>query len=342
MARRILVVTGDHARPDPTKWDGRYTADDLDLHGTMVEALGSLPEYSCEVAVEHDELLDRLRDDPPDLVLNFCDTGFHNVPEQELHLPALLELLGIPYTGADPAGLVLCYDKHLVGLVARDLGIPVPRGIFLPAASAIPDDEVFYPALIKPVHADGSVGIIPESVVHTRRDAEHHFAWLRRMMPHADVIWQEYLTGPEFGLTLIGNPGTGFSALPALEVDYSSLVDDLPKILAFESKTGPETRYEAVKLRPARLPDPMLSELQSRAERLFVRLQCRDYARFDFRADQDGRVKLLEVNPNPAWSSAAKMAVMARHAGMSYPGLLRLILDTAWDRVFRSTTFPSP
>lgn len=342
MRRRVLVVTGDHGRPDPTKWDGRYTADDLDLHETMVEALGSLPEYSFDFVVEHDLLIDRLLDDPPDLVLNFCDTGFHNVPEQELHLPALLELLGIPCTGAPPASLAFCYDKHLVGLVAHDLGIPVPRTIYLPSGASIPDGEAFYPALIKPVHADGSVGIIPDSVVYTRRDAEHQLAWLQCALPDAEVLWQEYLTGPELGLTLIGNSGTRFTALPPLEVDYSSLDADLPKILAFESKTGPETRYEAVKLRPARLPDKTLRELQARAERLFVRLQCRDYARFDFRADRHGRVKLLEVNPNPAWSSAAKMAVMARHAGMDYPDLLRLILDTAWARIVTSTTSPRP
>lgn len=333
MQRRVLVVTGDHARSDSTKWNGGYTADDLSLHEEMVAALRTLPSYEIDVLSRHEVLLERLLGDPPDLVLNFCDTGLDNVPAKEPHLPALLELLDVPFTGAGPAGLVLCYDKHVVERVAESLGVPVPRSLYLEPGTVPSETQAFYPALIKPARGDGSVGIFPESVVRSPDQAARHFAWLRRNLPGAAVLWQEYLPGPEYGLTLIGNPGVGFTALPPLEVDYSDLPEELPRILPFESKTGPGTRYSGVRLRPARLPPGVLEELRERAERLFARLGCRDYARFDFRASAEGEIFLLEVNPNPAWSAAAKMAIMAGYAGMSYTELLERILDVAWTRI---------
>lgn len=330
---RVLVITGDHSRSDPTKWSGGYTEDDLSLHEEMVAALRTLPRYHIDVLSRHGGLLERLLVDPPDLVLNFCDTGLDNVPAKEPHLPALLELLDIPFTGAGPVGLVLCYDKHVVERVADSLAVPVPQSLYLEPGVMPAETDAFYPALIKPACGDGSVGIFPQSLVHSREEAARHFAWLRRNLPDAPVLWQEYLPGPEYGLTLIGNPDTGLTALPTLEVDYSGLDQGLPPILPFESKTGPETRYSGVRIRQARLDPDTLRELQSRSGRLFVRLGCRDYARFDFRASADGEIRLLEVNPNPAWSPAAKMAIMAGYAGRSYADLLEMILDAASARI---------
>lgn len=326
---RILVLSGDHRRPDPTKWDGRYTADDLQLHEEMRAALATLAGHQFEFLVEHDRLIERLACAPPDLAFNLCDTGYRNVPTKELHVPALLELFDVPYTGAGPAALALCYDKHVVERVADALDIPVPRSLVLSPGEAEPPPAAFFPAMIKPVHGDGSVGIVPESVVRTPAEATTQLAWLGRHLPDEAILWQEYLDGPEYGMTLVGNPGTGFTALPPVEVDYSGVPGHLPRILAFETKTGPETRYSGIRLRRARLDETKRKELADRAERLFARLQCRDYARFDFRAGADGVIRLLEVNPNPAWSSAAKMAVMAGYAGMSYAGLLGAILDVA-------------
>jgi D-alanine-D-alanine ligase len=80
------------------------------------------------------------------------------------------------------------------------------------------------------------------------------------------------------------------------------------------------------------VPDRQLRAMQSASIELFGALGCRDYARFDFRTDAKGVIKLLEVNPNASWCSDSKMAVMAEIAGISYPEMLRKILDCAWRR----------
>lgn len=331
--RRVLVVTGDHSLPDPTKWDGRFAESDLELHQEMRAALETLDGTTCEFLTRHDELVDRVRRGGLDLVLNFCDTGFANAPERELHVPALLETLGIPYSGAPPAAMVLCYDKAIVRLVADSLGVPTPHETYLPAEARVDALDGPWPALIKPVEGDGSVGISRGAVVLDPVAARRQLDWFRRELPGRAALLQEFLPGREYGLALIGNRASGFSAFPPLEVDYGALPEELPRILAFESKTGPEMTYSAVRIRAAELDERTVALLRTRAELLFTRLGCRDYARFDFRTAADGEIKLLEVNPNPAWSSAGKLAQMARFAGTSYPELLSLLLETAWRRV---------
>ncbi len=331
--RRVLVITGDHALPDPTKWGGGYDDEDLALHAAMRAALESLDGYRFEFLSEHARLLDRIREHRPDLVLNLCDTGFGNIATRELHVPALLELNEVPYTGAPPACMVLSYDKAIVRLIADELGVPVPREVYLQGGRPPPPGADFYPALIKPVHGDGSVGITRDSVVHERAQATRLLDWFRSALPGRDALWQEFLSGTEYGIALIGNPGLGLRAFPPLEVDYEALPEALPPILAFESKTGPENPYGEVRIRPARLSTAQLQAMKGHAERLFARLQCRDYARFDFRTGADGVIRLLEVNPNPAWSKEAKLAKMAAFDGIDYPELLRLILASAEARV---------
>jgi len=336
---RVLVITGDHGLPDPTKWDGAYAAGDLELHDEMRAALATLPGYRFDFLSEHARLIERIDADPPDLVLNLCDTGFRNVATQELHVPALLELRGVPYTGAGPAGMVLCYDKAVVRAVAQAHGVAVPAELYLPAEAPLDElDELDgpaarWPALVKPAQGDGSEGIRPDAVVHDAGEARRCLERFRRDLPGRAALVQEYLPGAEYGVALVGNPGHGFTAFPPLEVDYGGLPEGLAPILAFESKTGPSSPYDAVRIRPARLEPGTVAALVRDSELLFERLQCRDYARFDFRTGSDGAIKLLEANPNPAWSSEGKLAKMARFGGTDYPGLLRLLLDTARRRL---------
>jgi D-alanine-D-alanine ligase len=330
---RVLVITGDHALPDPTKWDGAYAEGDLELHRETQAALESLPGYSFEFLTDHAALAARLERDPPELVLNFCDTGFRNVATQELHVAALLELHGIPYTGAGPAGMVLCYDKGIVRAVAQSHGVPVPGEVLVPAAGPVDLTGACWPSLIKPAQGDGSVGIRPDAVVRNEAEARRYLEWFRSELPGRAALVQEFLPGTEYGLGLVGNPAGGFVAFPPLEVDYSALPAGMSPILAFESKTGPSNPYDAVGIKPAELDAERIAEMRAHSELLFERLQCRDYARFDFRTDAAGRIKLLEANPNPAWSSQGKLARMAAFGETSYVRFLELILRTARGRL---------
>ena len=299
----MLVLTGDRTLPDPTKWGGGYTEHDLWLHSRMHEALGRLEPWTFEHFGDHARLIERLADgNRPAFVLNFCDTGFRNVASHELHVAALLEALDVAYSGAPPSCMVLCYDKPVVRLLARELGVPTPHELYF--APDAPWDLLHgatYPALIKPAQGDGSVGIDRHTLVHSPVDARKRIERFREELRGRAALVQEYLPGPEYGLALVGNPGLGLRALPLLEIDFRALPAELPPILPFESKTGPANPFSAVRFRPAELAPMLGARLRQDAEKLFTRLGCRDYARFDFRTGADGVIKLLEVNPNPAW-----------------------------------------
>src|SRR5262245_51125811 len=197
---RICVLTGDPRLPDLTKRDHRYNEEDFVTHRAMREAFESLPGFAFEFLDDHAALLERLPKDRPDLVINFCDTGFRNLATQELHVPALLEMVGVPYSGVSPACMAICYDKQIVRLVAGALDVPVPREICLEPDQKVPARADLYPALIKPNQADGSVGITKDAVVRTAAEAERYVAWLRRELPGRAVLMQEYLPGPEYGV----------------------------------------------------------------------------------------------------------------------------------------------
>ncbi len=283
---------------------------------------------------DHSALFDGILRAKPDLVVNFCDTGVFNEPTRELHLPAWLELHDIAYTGATPQAMVLCFDKQIVRLVAQALDVEVPQEAWLPAGAArdlLPD---IYPGLLKPNRADGSVGITKDAVVHDEAEARRYLEFLERKLPGRDVLWQEYLPGPEYGIGLIGNPATGLTALPTLEVDFSRLPAGFNPILSFESKADPDSPYwSVIGFERARLDAAVEARMAGWSKMLFGRFGLRDYGRFDFRVAADGRPKLMEINPNPAWGYDGKLAIMAGFAGASYARMLEMVIDAAIARL---------
>ena len=330
----VTVVMGDPRLPDTVKRDGVFNPEDMDTIRRLQDALSELPGYTFRYLDNHATLERDLSDLRTDLVFNLCDEGFNNDPFKELHVPAMLEALGIPYTGAGPAALAACYDKGLVRAVAMTLDVPVPLETHVRPGDQGATLPSVFPALLKPCYGDSSEGITKDAVVANEKALLDYLEKLRSTFPKRPVLVQEYLTGGEFSVSLIGNPDQGLRALPVLEVDFSQLDPKLPKILGYESKWEPDSAYwTQVRYREANLPELHQQQLVEHSARLFERLGCRDYARFDFRADAKGELKLLEVNPNPGWCWDGKVNLMAGFAGMRYSDLLGQILGSAVERL---------
>lgn len=331
---KITVITGDHYVSDPEKPQRQFAEVDFKTHQAMVDAFDSFKDLKVNIINDHSKLISEIIKNRPELVVNFCDTGFYNKINLEAHLPALLELIGIPYTGATPSNIVICYDKAVIRLVAQSLNIPVPHETFFSADQVIETDQLYFPSIIKPNCADGSLGITKDAVVKNKKEAEDYLSWLKTTLPDRDVLIQEYLSGSEYSVGLIGNINSELMALPILEVDYSNLPKGLNPILSYESKAIPDSPYwTEIQYKKAEIPKDQENQLIESAKKLFKRLKFRDYGRFDFRKSSDGEIKLLEVNPNPAWSNDGKLAIMAGFANISYPKFLRKIFDVACQRI---------
>ncbi|TAJ32229.1 MAG: D-alanine--D-alanine ligase [Reyranella sp.] len=327
----VMTLLGDPRRPDSVKRDGRFNAEDIDTVARLQSALATLESYSFYYVDDHDALIRRLEYERPHLVFNLCDEGFHNRPDMELHIPALLEMRGMAYTGAPPSCLAMCYDKSLVRGLAQVLNIPVPNEIRLLPDQPVPA-SLAYPLFVKPARGDGSFAIGDWSVAADRPALLAAIARLRGRHAVRDILVQEFLEGREYTVGIIGNVGSGLTVLPIIEVDYSAFPSG-PHIQSYDSKwDASASAFADIRFRKAEIGEAEARNMEKASVALFGALGCRDYARFDFRAGTDGVIRLLEANPNSSWCWDGKMAVMADIAGMGYPGMLQAILDCAWKR----------
>lgn len=324
----VTVLLGDPSLPDPVKLNHQFNQEDLTTVQKMKDAVSEVTDCEFSFVDDHETMLSTLLTKSPAFVLNLCDEGYQNDPFKELHVPAVLEMLGIPYTGAGPACLGMCYNKSLVSLVASSLDIATPLETYFDQSDVSATLPSIFPALVKPNFGDSSIGITSQAVVHSPEQLINYVANLRSELPDVPILLQEYLSGPEYSVGLIGNPGMALEHLPILEVDYSGLPSELPPILGYESKWDPQSPYWTdIRYKQAALSDDMRRILIDQSSLLFERLGCRDYARFDYRCTADGQPKLLEVNPNPGWCWDGKLNIMADWAGWSYGDLLRHVLE---------------
>lgn len=331
-ARELVVgvLLGDPRLPYPYAVDGRFGQEEIEGVEHLKQALATLPGYRFTWFDDHDRLIDDLRANRPDLVLNLCDTGFRNRWELERNIPAFLEMLDIPYTGADPMAISVSTDKALVSMAAARLGIAVPNETFVDLAADPLILPSTYPALVKPNNSGGSFGIVETCVVNDPAEAEAYLRWLAGELHPPEAVIQDFLTGSEFTVGLIGNPVNGFTILPPLEVDFSGLDPGLPPILTYGSKADPESPYwNKLSFRQADIDDLTYGQLVDACAKLFRRLGFRDYCRIDFRNGADGQPRLLDANTNPTWYRDGKMAIMAGWAGYSYADMMRMIIEAA-------------
>lgn len=330
----VVVVLGDPRKEDQVKPACVFDDDDFETVNRMKKALAEIPYMKFTFLDRHETLLEDLkkRAGKTDLVLNLCDEGFYNDPTKELHVPAMLEQLNIPYTGAGPQCLAFCYDKSLVRGVAREMRIPVAKGFLVTGDSDVSRLSLSFPLLVKPNSGDSSFGITQKSIVYSREEIfDIMKATREKIGSDKPFLLEEFLPGKDISVGIIGNL-PACTVLPITEEDYSAVPEELPRICGYEAKWLPDSPYWKIKSVPADLPEKTEKEIARCCLALFTRLGCRDYARFDWRLDAEGRPKLLEVNPNPGWCWDGHLAKMAAYASVSYSGMLAAILEAAKKR----------
>ncbi len=331
--QEVLVMLGDHTLPDRIKKNGSFNEEDFATINTLKSNLSLLSDYNFQYFSSHKNLLKFLQTNKPAFILNLCDEGFNNDATMEMHITAVLEMFDIPYSGSGPATLALCYNKSIIRAIAADLDIAVPQEAYYHDMDQGASLASIFPALLKPNFGDSSIGITSDAVVHNSKQFMNYLDELRKEFPKTPLLIQEFLEGNEYSVGIIGNPGN-YQVLPILEVDYSDLPKELPKILGYESKWLPESIYwKNINYKEASISEEDKRLLTDYSTNLFERTGCRDYARFDFRADKDGVIKILEVNPNPGWCWDGKLNIMAGFQNTSYAGLLEMILKASRDRL---------
>jgi D-alanine-D-alanine ligase len=291
---------------------------------------GGFNPYVFPVESFSKEFVQTLSKLSPKFVFNLCEQ-LNGKPELEMCVAGLLDLMAIPYTGSGPLTLGLALSKHQVKPMLRAAGIASARGYVL-ARGQKPDRRwARFPVIVKPAHEDGSLGINSSSVCYNFAQLEKQAAYIHEIYVQEALI-EEYLDGREFNVSVLGDRAPEVLAIS--EIDFSGMPEDEPKIVSYRGKWDEESpMYRGtVPICPAILSKRFENRIKDIALRSYKCVGCRDYARIDMRTDAEGRLHVLEVNPNPDISPVAGFARAAKVAGYSYSDIILRISQLAIER----------
>ena len=265
-----------------------------------------------------------------DLVFNLVES-FADDDTADFKIAGFLELIGKKYTGSGTHGLMLAQDKAIAKKIFAFHGIHTPTFAKSFRGRLDFSHDLEFPVIVKPAREDGSIGIEFSAVVNSIRELMERMDWLHANFD-SPVLIEEYIHGREMYVGVLGNDKP--EALPVVELDLSKLPDGTPRIAAAEVKWGKGTKaYRDTKSAIASdLSEETMATLQQTAVAAYQALELRDYGRVDMRLQADGRVHVIEVNPNPWLSSRAEFAMAARKSGRTYNQLIEEIVELTSSR----------
>lgn len=314
------------------------------------------------VLVEADvEAYEQLRQSRADLVFNIAE-GTHG-EDRESQIPAMLEMLGLPYTGSGPLALALCLHKGKAKEILSWHGIPTPP--FRVAAQPADLDGFCcpFPLIVKLLHEGSSMGLSYEAVVDTPEALARRVTYMTQAYRQPAIV-EQFIDGREFTVPVLGNAPP--QALPVIEVLFSGprpitlFQPDDPIILRFaqahghrlaepieyrlsedseriwiRTETGEEIDIPVsltTSVCPADIPAELTAALQETAIRAFCVLECRDWGRIDMRVGADGIPQVLELNPIAGIDPTYWLPRSAAAVGMDYADLIGAIITAACQR----------
>jgi len=302
-----------------TKWKTEY-----DVIVTLRDDLG------------HDVLALGLRDDlsvlrkaieefNPHIAFNLLEE-FHGVSVYDHHVVSYLELMKRRYTGCNPRGLLLAHDKALSKQILTYHRVPVPDFVVFPLGQkARRPKRLDFPLFVKSLTEEGSVGIAQASLVNDDDQLAERVSFIHESLA-TDAIAERFIDGRELYVGVMGN--RRLQTFPAWELTSTNRDEGAPLIATAKVKWDVEYQKKAgIKYAKAKaLPEGVQSKLERLCKRAYRNLNLTGYARMDLRLTADGKLYLLEANPNPQLSYGDEFAESAEVSGIGYPELLERIV----------------
>jgi D-alanine-D-alanine ligase len=290
--------------------------------------------HSVTLIEADNDCFEKFTKNRPDIVFNIAEGRFG--VSREAQIPAMLEMLDIPYTGSDPLTLGICLDKSRAKEILSHYSVPTPKFVVVSSLSEMQSLNFSAPAMVKPLCEGSSKGIFNASLVHTQQDliAQIENVLVKYEQP---ALVEEFLPGREFTVAMLGN-GDDLKVLPVVEIKFDSLPKGVNPIYSFEAKwiwdqsDNPLEIFEC----PAIVSPELHTEIESVCKRAYNVLRCKDWSRIDVRLDKNGRANIIEINPLPGILPKIEdnscFPKAARAAGLNYNEMLNSVLDAALKR----------
>jgi len=269
--------------------------------------------------------VDSLRQARPDIVFNIAEGEGGRC--REAHVPAVLEMLGVPYVGSDPLTLAVTLDKPVAKKLVSYEGFPTPAFRTFRSEGDFGDLPMPYPVIVKPAFEGSSKGVRLSSRATDATQAREMVRFVTGTY-RQEALVEAFAPGAEVTVGVLGNDPPRVAAMMEIVPKEGALGDF---VYSLEVKRDWENRvsYRV----PPRLPEATLSEIERCALGIYRALGCRDFSRIDFRLDAEGTPQFIECNPLPGLSPGyGALPIMTGRMGVPYPSLIGEILAHALAR----------
>jgi D-alanine-D-alanine ligase len=271
-------------------------------------------------------LPDWLRETQPDICFNTCE-GFSG-ESREAQVPALLEMVGVPYTGPTPLAAAITHDKPTTQRILNSYGLPVPQfQEFISPNDALRADMKF-PLFIKPSHEGTGMGIHNDSIARDEKHLREQVAYIIETYRQPAMV-ETYIEGKDITCGLVGN-GDDVHFFPITEVDFSGYPAGLAPIYGVQQKVDYADYYK--NKCPAPLGEQLSEQIRQLTLKVFQVTGCRDFARVDFRLTDDNQPYILEINGLPGITPSSDLTLMAQVEGWTHADLVCAVLDAGLKR----------
>lgn len=315
----VLANIKEDAPVSPDDPPGRW--DDLDDLKTVEATLDALAELGHDAKYFPGVInsIEDLNTFAPDLCFNFSEG--HHGNSREAQIPAVLDMLRIPYTCAGVLGMMLSHNKHIAKSQFNLADLPTARYMLVEDAKEIPESNLRYPMFVKPAFEGSSIGINESAIVNNYDELVKQVSWVIDSL-HTLVLVEEYIEGREFTIGILGE-----EALPIVEIFSPTGY--------YSNSQKEDSASEVYRVCPADLSYLQTKEFQNLALRAKKVLNLEDVCRMDMRMDNAGNPYILEVNPIPLMYPDPKQASLifaADAAGYTYTDIVRKIIESAVKR----------
>ncbi|MFH1918489.1 MAG: D-alanine--D-alanine ligase [Planctomycetota bacterium] len=262
----------------------------------------------------------------PHVAFNMLEE-FHGVAVYDQHVVSYLELMRQPYTGCNPRGLMLAHDKALSKKILTYHRIATPRFMVFPRKTAVKRSRrLSFPLLVKSVSEDASRGISQASIVTSDEKLFDRVEFIHNQV-RSDALAEEYVQGRELYLGVIGNQR--LETFPVWEMLFTKMPEGMPNIATAKVKWDAEyqEKYGIETQAATNLPPGVEERIAKLCKRVYRLLSQSGYARMDLRLAPNGRIYVIEANPNPNLEYGEDFAESAHTAGIPYEALLQRILN---------------